>query len=234
MRTQSSWAAFSRLQKRLWGKRSIRLLTKLKIYQAVVLLCLLYSDEAYTLYRRHIKRLSSVHLKQLRTLLGIRYTDRITKNEVLSRANSLSILLNRQLRWTGHVRMEDDRLPKSILYGQTAIGRRNVSHLRLRYLDCTKRHLKVAKIDVNSWEALATYRLLWQVAVRDGTIAAEVTCLADAEVARQRRHAACTTANIRPLPFACRHCGRSIAARIGLSSHERACSRTANTRSDSA
>ena len=78
--TQSSWAAFSRLQKRLWGRRSIRLLTKLKIYQAVVLLCLLYSAEAYILYRRHIKRLSSVHLKQLRTLLGIRYTDRITKS----------------------------------------------------------------------------------------------------------------------------------------------------------
>ena len=89
-RTQSSWAAFGRLQKCLWGRRSIRLLTKLKIYQAVVLPCLLYSAEAYTLYRRHIKRLSSVHLKQLRTLLGIRYTNHITNNEVLSRANSLN------------------------------------------------------------------------------------------------------------------------------------------------
>ena len=46
----------------------------------------------------------------------------MTNNEVLQRANVPSIeamLLSRQLTWTGHiVRMNDDRLPKAVLYGE--------------------------------------------------------------------------------------------------------------------
>ena len=40
---------------RLWNRHGVRLSTKLRVYQAIILPCLLYSAEAYTLYRRHIK-----------------------------------------------------------------------------------------------------------------------------------------------------------------------------------
>ena len=61
----------------------------------------------------------------------------MTNNEVLQRADMPSIeamLLSQQLTWTGHVvRMNDDRLPKAVLYGELwqakRIGR---PHLRYR------------------------------------------------------------------------------------------------------
>ena len=58
----------------------------------------------------------------LPVILGIRWSQRVTNNEVLQRADMPSIealLLSQQLTRTGHVvRMNDDRLPKTVLYGE--------------------------------------------------------------------------------------------------------------------
>ena len=117
-RIQSTSAAFGRLRERLW-KKHIKLVTKRKVYRTIILSCLLYSSETYTLYRRHIQRLSQIHLRHLQAILGIRWSDRVTNNEVLQRADMPSIeakLLSQQLTWTGHVvRMNDDRLPTAVL-----------------------------------------------------------------------------------------------------------------------
>ena len=48
------------------------LVIKCKVYHAIILSCLTYSSETYTLYRRHIQRLSQIHLRHLRAILGIR------------------------------------------------------------------------------------------------------------------------------------------------------------------
>ena len=153
-RIGSACAAFGRLTERVWSRHGIKLRTKLKVYKAVVLPCLLYSAETYTLYRRHVKRLSNLHQKHLRRIMNIKWQDHITNTEVLRRADTLSIdtiLLKMQLRWMGHVlRMDDERLPKAILFSQLSVGRRNVGRPRLRYLDCTKRHLKAAAMPLSS------------------------------------------------------------------------------------
>ena len=117
-RIQSASVAFGRLHERLWNKYNIKLVTKCQVYHAIIQ----YSSETYTLYKRHIQRLSQIHLCHLRAIPGIRWSDWVTNNEVLQRADMPSIeamLLSRQLTWTGHVvRMNDTRLPKALLYGE--------------------------------------------------------------------------------------------------------------------
>ena len=75
----------------------------------------MYSAETYTLYRRHFRKLSKVHLRHLRQILRISWKVHIPNVEVLRRANVSSIevtLTASQLRWTGHIiRMNVSRLP---------------------------------------------------------------------------------------------------------------------------
>ncbi|KAM9332674.1 uncharacterized protein KZ484_017783 [Pholidichthys leucotaenia] len=75
-------AAYGKLQSKVWRRHGIWLATKCEVHCAVVLICLLYSSETYTLYRRHIKRLQHAQMNQLRHLLVICWKDRITDEEV--------------------------------------------------------------------------------------------------------------------------------------------------------
>ncbi|KAL6475004.1 hypothetical protein MHYP_G00160440 [Metynnis hypsauchen] len=113
--------ALGRLWSRVLKQHNIQKSTKLKVYKTVVLTSLLYGCETWTLYRKHVKLLESFHMRSLRSILGIRWQDRVTNLEVLDRAESTSIeamVLKAQLRWTGHViRMEPYRIPRQLLYG---------------------------------------------------------------------------------------------------------------------
>ena len=229
-RIQLVSAAFGRLRERLWNKHNIKLVTKCKVYHAIILSCLLYSSETYTLCRRHIQRLSQIHLRHLRAILGIRWSDRVTNDEALQRADVPSVeamILSRQLTWTGHVvRMNDDRLPKAVLYGKLWQAKRNVGRLHLRYMDCTKRHFHAANINKRHWEEMAYHRSAWRTAVEKGAAKAETKRTTGAEIKRQRRHerafALANRTNQQP-EFACRYCGRKIAARMDQLSIEKAC-----------
>ena len=65
-RIQSATRAYGALQKRLWSCNDINTKTKVKVYSVAVILCLLYSIEGTTLYRRHIVALTSLQLRHLR------------------------------------------------------------------------------------------------------------------------------------------------------------------------
>ena len=65
-RIQAASGAFGGLGKRVWSQHGISVSTKCKVYKAIVLPTLLYSAETYTLYRRHFRKLSKVHLRHLR------------------------------------------------------------------------------------------------------------------------------------------------------------------------
>ena len=113
-RIQSAASAFRALDARVWSQRRIKLATKCKLYRVFVLPCLLYSTETYTLYRRHLKKLTSIQLRHLRSIMGLTWRDRVCNGEVLQKASIESVeamLVKSQLRWAGHVvRMPDDRL----------------------------------------------------------------------------------------------------------------------------
>ena len=79
------------------------------------------------------------------------------------------MLSQRRLRWLGHVhRMEDGRIPKDILFGELAMGRRPVGRPALRFKDVCKRDLKLTDINTGSWESLAEDRSGWRQAVQAG------------------------------------------------------------------
>ena len=108
--------ALGSLKTRVLSQHNIRQSTKLKVYRAIVLTSLLYGCETWTLYRRHLKQLERFYMRSLRTILNIKWQDRVSNLQILDMAESTSIeamILKNRLHWVGHViRMEDDRLPK--------------------------------------------------------------------------------------------------------------------------
>ena len=71
-------------------------------------------------------------------MLGVHWQDNIPKTEVLTMAKSVSIMAMLKL-WLGHlVHMDDERLPKSILYGVLDEGIRNIGRPRLCFKDLWK------------------------------------------------------------------------------------------------
>ncbi|VDM03262.1 unnamed protein product [Schistocephalus solidus] len=99
--------AFGHMQNMVWNRHGLQLSTKLKMYKAVIFPTLLYGAE---------------------TILKLSWQDWIPYTEVLERTGIVSIiaqLKQLQLRWTGHlVRMDDERLPKRLFYGDLAMGSR--------------------------------------------------------------------------------------------------------------
>ena len=64
--------AFGKLTKRLWSERRVRLVTKINVCCAVVLPTLLHGCDAWTPYRRHIRRLDQFHMRCLRRFANIK------------------------------------------------------------------------------------------------------------------------------------------------------------------
>nr|VZI08832.1 unnamed protein product [Spirometra erinaceieuropaei] len=129
--------AFGRLQSTVWNRHGLQLSTKLKMYKAVILPTLQYGAETRTVYTRQARRLNHFHLSCLRQLLRLYWQDRISDTDVLERTGILSIytmLRQMQLRWSGHlVRMDDERLPKRLFYGDVATGSRRQGGQIRRY-----------------------------------------------------------------------------------------------------
>ena len=84
-------SSFGRLPKRVWKSHSLRLSTNLQIYRAVVVTTLLYGAESWVLYRKQIRLLERFHQRCLRSILGIKWQDHVSNEEVLKRA-SLAII----------------------------------------------------------------------------------------------------------------------------------------------
>ena len=101
-------------------------------------------------------------MRQLRDIMGIKWYGKITNDEILSRANlpwMADILIEKNLRWLGHVqRMENDRLPKQLLYSQLCEGKRNQGRPRLRFKDVVKRNMKHQQINLKSWQTMSGNR----------------------------------------------------------------------------
>ena len=67
-----------------------------------------------------------------------------------------AMLKRAQLRWVGHVqRMNDDQLPKQIIYSELASGVRNKGGQKKRYKDTLKQILKLTGIIAKTWHELA-------------------------------------------------------------------------------
>nr|VZI48968.1 unnamed protein product [Spirometra erinaceieuropaei] len=135
-----------------------------------------------------------------------------------------AILKQMQLRWSGHlVRMDDERLPKRLFYGDVATGSRRQGGQIRRYKDTLKSSLKRLQINPTNWEELARDRPKWRRTVRTGAAIYEANRIAAAKAKREVRKSQLRpvrNAAAQPLPT-CPRCQRTFRARIGLVGHLR-------------
>ena len=117
-----------------------------------------------------------------------------------------------------------EHLPKDLLYGQLAQGKRWSGRPFLRYKEVCKGEMKAAKISVDNWESVAVDRIKWRVTVKTGCKRAEEERMRTLEEKRQRKKAS-TNNRSNAITYACSHCHRTCISKIGLRSHERKCVR---------
>ena len=183
------------------------------MYNAVIISSLLYGCETWTLYRRHVKQLEQFHTRSLRSIMRIRWRDRVTNQEVLDRANSTRIeakILQAQLRWTGHViRMDETRIPRQLFYGELVSGHRKQGRPQKRYKD----NLKTWKLETS-----AADRSGWRVTIRSAANNFEKDRRQRLAAARERRHRAASSAPpTEGIP--CEICASAFGLRSHMRSH---------------
>lgn len=222
-------ASYGKLRSKVFRSHDLKLATKISVYRAIVLPSLLYGSETWCLYRRNIKSLDQFHLRCLRDIMNIHWTDRIRNTEVLRRAKICGIeayLMRRQLRWCGHVfRMPDERIAKCIFYSELQEGKRKHGGQLLRYKDVLKRHMKNCKIDPLTWESTAEKRPEWRRLVRQNIEAFEKQRKDELDAKRDELKARPPTAltyHYSGGVLTCPKCSRTFKAKIGYSSHMRA------------
>ena len=196
-RISQSTAAFSKLYQRVWKKRHISLKTKIKTYRAIIIPCMIYGSEAWNCSKRELQKLNGLQYRQLRTILGKKWSDKISHVELLhsikfernenfewalsdedkSKDQNLPametlIRLNR-LRYFGHVlRMDDSRLPKIVINSEVNAGKRARGCPKKNYRACIKEDLKL----FGMWEhypdlvITASERSLWRRKIHQGAI----------------------------------------------------------------
>ncbi|KAI8483496.1 hypothetical protein Bbelb_388280 [Branchiostoma belcheri] len=166
-------AFFGRLSSRVFLNKDLATQTKVAVYKAVCLSILLYASETWTLYRRHIRSLERFHIRCLQRILGLKWWHKVPHVEIRRRANvdpMETILLQRQLRWTGHlIRLPPNRLPRQVLYGELTHGRRAVGGQYKRFKDCLKHNLKKCDIPTQDLEHCAADRSGWRSACKAGS-----------------------------------------------------------------
>ena len=209
----------------MWNRHGLSFKTKLKVYSAVVLPSLLYGCETWTVYSRHSKQLNAFHVRCLRTLLHVKWQDKVPDSEILRRSEMESIhatLLRTQLRWAGHVcRMDDSRLHKRLLYGELTAGKRHLGRPKLRYKDTLKRSLKDCNIPCCTWDHdCAKDRDAWLSTIKSALKKWEGKRLSASEEKRRKRKER-NSQPLSPPNIPCPHCNRLFRARIGLVSHLR-------------
>jgi hypothetical protein len=160
-RIQNACASINKLNKRVYKNNDINVNVKCQVYKSVTLKTLLYGCESWVLYRKHINQLEVFQQRFLRNLLKIKWQDHIRNSDVLQRAKCKSIeelITMAQLRWVGHLlRMQDNRLPKCVLYSELEHGARSKGGPKKRFKDS----LKVVMENLNigqDWEQLTQDR----------------------------------------------------------------------------
>ena len=146
--------------------------------------------------------------------------------ELAGLSSIYTLLRQRRMRWLGHVnRMDDDRIPMDLLYGELREGVRGTGRPLLRYKDVFKRDLKALDINELSWETSAADRDEWRRTLKSKLPEGERSWIAGVAAKRARRKEI-AEANALPVPpsaFICPICGRDCKARIGLLSHTKKC-----------
>jgi hypothetical protein len=157
-RIDAARKAFFLLRKSLWSRREISLQTKIKVFQATVRTILLYGCETWPLRVEDEKRLTVFDHRCLRTILRVRYIEKVSNETIRRRCCGIEalgvIIQERRLRWLGHVL----RASPSELTHQTLFAKPSPSWRRRRGGQLISWPDRV-KADLNSALGPSTYGL---------------------------------------------------------------------------
>ena len=162
------------------------------------------------------------------TLLALQLWHQMARPRVVRRspqesqpASIESILLQAQLRWSGHItRMEDVRMPKAVFFSELQEGKRDRGAPRKCYKYQLKRQLAQVGISHQSWQQEASDQDSWRSSVRKASceFEAERHKAAKEKCKRQKEQAASLLSSSQT--FVCPKCSRGCASRISLYSHQ--------------
>ena len=161
-------------------------------------------------------------MRCLHRILSISWTDKVSNNEVLDRADipsTFTLLRQCRLRWLGHVhRMEDGRIPKDLLYGELESGSRPVGRPKLRFKDVCKRDMLTTGLPAGNWESHAADRGEWRSVCSRALQVGETKLKAEADERRAKRKTAVKKTASAPAAsdYICSRCDRICRSRIGL------------------
>lgn len=114
------------------------------------------------MYKKNIKQLKCFQIRSLNSVVGIKWQDKVTKLDVLDRAQLMNIDAMRliaKLRWKGHVnRMDNSRMTPQLLYRVLLDDHRNLR----RPKDGIKDSLKYSDLLVKELGEGAQDRVRWQ------------------------------------------------------------------------
>ena len=152
-------------------RAKIKVTTKLRIYNAVVITTLLYGAETWATTRQQEQRIDAFDTRCLRSILNIRWWHRTRNADVRERTQQpyASLIMKRnRLRWFGHVqRMDPHRIPHKVYNWDPAVigGRRRQGRQRQRWIDSCSRDLGAAGMTLKEGESLARERGEWRLAL---------------------------------------------------------------------
>ena len=203
--------------------RNLSVTTKMLVYTPVVLGVLLYGSETWTTTRSITRKLESFHNWCLRGILGItseqQRREKVTRIQIARRfgmENSLKDTITaRRLRWLGHLtRMEDDRVPKKVLF-EWLPQPRHPHGTKMRWWDRVRKDLKKFDIDERTWYIEAQDRDKWRQKWHRGLEKITKSRLQEDEQRSATRRAARSgdqpvDGNVSQQPFTCKRYNRSF------------------------
>ena len=104
--------------KPIWKSKQLRLETKLRLYNSIVLSVLLYGSDCWKRTAKLAHKLETFQNRCLRKILGVFWPNTITNEELHRKTDATSLatqIKKRRWRWLGHVcRMSPGALPKTL------------------------------------------------------------------------------------------------------------------------
>ena len=149
-----------------------------------------------------------------------KWQDRVSILQVLDMAESTSIeamILKHRLCF----RMEDNRLPKQLMFGELASGKQKQGRPLERLKDCVKASINHVEITPKEIELRSHDTTGWRAVTRHAMDTFQGRRSTQIEEARERRKVTADAPGI-PGLSPCPHCPRTCKSRIGLHSHLRA------------
>ena len=138
-------SAFSSLNK-IWGSKKFSRRLKLRFYNSNVVPTLLYGSETWQLKATHERKLDAFDMKCLCKILGIKWKDFVTNEEIRDKTKQQplsSTICKRRLRWLGHVLRLPATRPANQAINWTPKGQRRRGRPKMNWRQTVERDLRL-------------------------------------------------------------------------------------------